>query len=481
MNNIKPIRTRVNAAVVAMILSQFVHAGAFSLYTEGSPAAIGNFAAGIAAEAADPSTGWYNPAGLMLLKGQQALLGGVGVFPASELSGVSTYSSTILAAGGLVSRSIEPFSGLSGSESAGVPSFHYALPFDKVAFGLSIVSPFGLSTNYPTNSAVRYSATRSQLETINVSPEIAWLLNDNISFGSGLDLQYARVKFNRVIGSPAALIAATLPPTLLDSQTLNSGDSFAVGFHAGVLLMFNDRHTRLGVNYQSQMNHEFKGRSQLVGPLADPTFNLLDDESVANPNATFTSNNLFSNNIPLPQIITISGYQDLNAKWALLGSVVYSGWSSFNSITLNNVAVGLPNPAEEGFFVQTTLNSVAPENYRNTWRFAVGANYHMNDRFMIRFGGGYDQTPTVLSDRDVRLPDVDRWALAIGAHYQWRPNLGFDIGYSYLFADEDAVVNNTAIISALSNFNVNARGRTYAQLLGVQVVWKFDQEKAVMK
>lgn len=481
-NRSKPIRTQVSAAVIAMVVSQALNAGAFSLYTEGSPAAIGNFAAGIAAEAADASIGWYNPAGLVLIKEQQAVFGGVGVFPSSELTGVSTYTTIIPGSGGSISQYVETFSGLSGAESAAVPSLHYALPLSEtMVFGLSLVSPFGLSTDYGLTSSVRYAATRSQLETVNISPEFGWLLNDHISFGTGLDLQYARVKFNRILGSPALMIVADFAPTAIDSQTNNSGDSFAVGFHAGIMLMFNDKHTRIGVNFQSQMNHQFNGYSRLVGPLADPVVNILEDPFTADPQTTFQSNNLFSNDIPLPEIITISGYQDLNEKWALLGSVVYTGWSPFKTISLNNIAVGLPNPDEPGFVIQTTANSVTPENYRNTWRFAVGANYHVNERWMIRAGGGYDETPTLLNDRDVRLPDTDRWALSIGTHYQWRPNLGFDLGYTYLFGSENAVINNTSRISAASTYNVNAQGKNHAQLVGLQAVWKIDQEKKITK
>ena len=55
------------------------YSGAFSLYTEGSASAVGNFAAGVAAEARDASIGWYNPAGLALIRNQQVVLGATGV------------------------------------------------------------------------------------------------------------------------------------------------------------------------------------------------------------------------------------------------------------------------------------------------------------------------------------------------------------------------------------------------------------------
>ena len=90
----RPIRTLLSSAVVAILASNTANAAGFSLYTEGSPAATGNNAAGIAAEVADASTGWYNPAGLAVLGKQQMVMGGTGIFPNSKLSGTTTFATT---------------------------------------------------------------------------------------------------------------------------------------------------------------------------------------------------------------------------------------------------------------------------------------------------------------------------------------------------------------------------------------------------
>ncbi len=462
----RPIRTIISAAVVGILASNAVNAAGFSLYTESSPAAIGNNGAGIAAEAADASTGWFNPAGLALLGKQQLVVGGIGIFPNSKLSGTSTFATTPYPS------YIQHFSDLQGGKSALVPSFHYAQPLgDRAAFGLSIVSPFGLSTDYPPTSPVRYAATFTELLTMNVSPELAGKLTENFAIGAGVDLQWARVKFNRVLGSPAALqflqhLGGLVTPTTLDSLSYNKGHSFGVGFHAGVLGTFNDNHTRIGLNYQSKMAHTFHGYSELTGRLADP--------SLTNSAAAFRNNGLFSNNMELPEVATLSAYQDINQNWALLGSVVYTGWNVFRTIQLNNVAAYSSDLGS-----QVVVNSTSAENYRNAWRASVGANYHVNDNWMLRFGGGYDQTPTVNSERDVRLPDVDRWSLSVGAHYQMRPSIGFDVGYTYLFATGVTNVNRTDALGTTSSYNVTAHSKPTASLVGLQAVWTIDQPEAV--
>ena len=450
---------RLSLVVLTMMSGHVAYSGGFSLYTESSAAAVGNFAAGIAAEGGDASIGWFNPAGLVLLKKQEALISGVGVLPSSIASGTSTFNTETF------DPYIQSFHSLQGAENAVVPAVHYAQPLgERAAWGVSIISPFGLSTDWGKTSAVRYSATRTQLTVINLSPDIGGMITDHESVGLGLDLQWARVTFNSVLGSPAELqylesTGVTITPTTLDSTSNNKGNSFGVGFHAGILGAYNDNHTRVGVNYQSGIGHTFQGNSILTGPLAD-------DPELQNPSSIYTSNSLTSNYITLPDLVTLSAYQDVTNKLALLGSVVYTGWSVFKDVELKNIAAF---SKEEG---RIFVNATSTENYRNTWRAALGANYHVTEQWMMRVGGGYDQTPTVLSARDIRLPDTDRWALSVGAHYQFRPNLALDAGYSYLFASGRSHVYKNQILGETSANLIDAVANDKVQLIGLQVVWK---------
>jgi len=460
----KPMRTLVSAAVI-MMATTVANAGSFSLYTESSAAAIGNYAAGAAAEAADASTGWYNPAGLSLIHTREGVFGLAVVEPTAKLSGFSTYSTSG------VSPYTQFFNNISGGKPGYVPSTHFALPVgENTTLGLSIVSPFGLATEWSRQGPVRYAATTSKLLTSNISPEIGSRINEHFAVGAGIDLQYARVTFNRVIGSPAAMLAARAFPNTLDSLSYNKGHSFGVGFHAGVMGLFDENHTRVGLNYQSQVRHRFNGYSRLQGrlaalpPVATPASILQ-----ANYNAIFWSNDLASNNINLPEIATLSGYRDLNDRLALLGSVVYTGWKSLQSIELDRVAAYAANVG------QVVVNSATIQDYRNTWRFALGANYDVNEKLMMRVGGGYDQTPTRNRYRDVRLPDANRWAASIGAHYQVKPSIGVDLGYTHLFSVGDPKINRADATAVGSQYLVHSRIKSHAELIGVQAVWTLDQ------
>ena len=87
----------------------------------------------------------------------------------------------------------------------------------------------------------------------------------------------------------------------------------------------------------------------------------------------------------------------------------------------------------------------------------------------FRAGVGYDQTPTNNTDRNIRLPDSNRYAVAVGAHYQIINPLGVDVGWTHLFFQKTQV-SSTAVAglqasTAIGNFT------SHADLLGAQLTW----------
>jgi long-chain fatty acid transport protein len=450
------------------VYGALVQASGFSLYNEINGSAVGNYAAGIAAEYNDASTGWTNPAGLAFIHHEQTQLGVVGVFPSASLSGQTLYTTPTPIGNYDYEQS---FKNLTTSEQAAIPSFHFARPIGpNSAVAFSLVMPYGLASDWDQNSAVRYAATRSELLTLDFSPEIGGRITDYLTAGVGFDFEEARVTFNQILGAPAILDASGENPALLDSYSSNQGYSFGLGFHAGLLLHTQNQRSRLGLNFQSAVNHQFRGTSTLTGPLAAASFNVFDTTTF-NSQASYSSGQLYSNAVDLPSVTTLSFYQSLHPQWALLGSMVYTNWSSIDTIELHNVAA--PNVDETtGDATQSYKTGINPSDYRNTWRVALGANYQYNEKLMLRAGTGYEQTPTINAERDVRLPDANRIALAIGGHYQYSSRLGFDAGYSHYFMDK-LQLNKTNQLD-INTFNVQATGHARADLFGGQFVYKFD-------
>src|SRR5699024_3845931 len=73
----------------------------------------------------------------------------------------------------------------------------------------------------------------------------------------------------------------------------------------------------------------------------------------------------------------------------------------------------------------------------------VGVNYHPDRQWTWRLGFAYDQSPVSAQYRTPRIPDQDRYWVAVGAQYQITPKDTIDFGYAHLFVP-DASINQTA-------------------------------------
>jgi long-chain fatty acid transport protein len=131
--------------------------------------------------------------------------------------------------------------------------------------------------------------------------------------------------------------------------------------------------------------------------------------------------------IELPDSAIASLYHRMG-KVELLADVAWTGWSSIQELRIVR---------DTG-----TVLSVTPENWEDTWRYAVGATYQLSDAWKLRGGVAYDETNVPDSTRTARLPDSDRTWVALGA--QWNPGGSFlvDVGYAHLFADDGALNQN---------------------------------------
>ena len=81
-------------------------------------------------------------------------------------------------------------------------------------------------------------------------------------------------------------------------------------------------------------------------------------------------------------------------------------------------------------------DSVTDEHWQDSYFFALGANYQLTDKLLLRGGVAYDQTPVQDNFRTARLPDEDRYWLALGATYAFSNTVSVDLGYTHIFIRE---------------------------------------------
>src|SRR5690606_19311172 len=63
------------------------------------------------------------------------------------------------------------------------------------------------------------------------------------------------------------------------------------------------------------------------------------------------------------------------------------------------------------------------------WRFAVGADYRLDEAWTVRAGVAFDETPTQPEFRTPRISDDERMYYAVGA--SWRASDSWEIDFAY--------------------------------------------------
>ncbi len=469
----RPVITALCASGLLSLSTQAM-AAAFQLW-EQDGASIGNYHAGYAAAAEDASTAWYNPAGITRFKNQQVVLAGIGILSDFKYRGnvsVTELSPTIVLvpsphlAFPPTTFTFHSVTAQGGSFSF-IPALHYVAPLnDWIGFGLSVDAPFGLKTTYGSSTPLRYAATLTSITVVDISPSLGFKVTDKASLGLGFDIQRAFAEFNSVAGFIDPRISfPPVPKTVLtafDTTSTNKANDTGYGYHLGALYEFNPC-TRVGLSYHSQVVHHFTGSSKFVGPIADRV----------NNGISFISSGRAYTNVKLPPYTALSLFHKPNPSWAFMGSVIYTQWNTLKTLTLNGVAgaVNVPPPPVSTLIAgSTNIQITIPENYRNTWNLALGANYYPTDTIILRGGLGFDQSPVQNAYRNVQLPDNDRYIVALGGHFQATKTVGLDVGWMHIFIQE-ARVNPPPQVMGAETVSTSGHVNGGADVFSGQVTW----------
>lgn len=359
------------AAVAMMVAGAFAtqtYAAGFQL-SEQSAIQMGRAMAGAGVVGDDLSAVHYNPAGMTLLSGTRMQATGTWVAVNLDYKGDSGQSEN----GRLKGQTIP----------AGFITHQIN---DSLWAGLGLTVPYGMGTEYGEGWEGKSRGTESMILTFDINPNLAWKVNDMLSVGGGISLQYAKAELGMGMGPMQANV---------------KGDSWAWGWNVG--LMFQPVETvRLGLAYRSHIAHNAEGHTDVKG-----LQNLTSDMKVR---------------IKTPDTVTLSATWEATDALRLSGTARWSKWSNFRSLNVQN-------PDLAGTKLGTT---VVENNWDDTWFFSVGADYKLNGQWTVRGGVAYDQGPVENQYRMAVIPDTDRVWFSGGASYKYTDNLTFDFGATYI-------------------------------------------------
>ena len=436
-------RTRVVTAIggLGVLLAAGQAFGAAFALQENSGSGLGNAFAGGAASAEDVSTIWANPAGMSRFATPQVAGAVHFVIPSFKFKDEGSQAAAFQPLGG---------TGGDAGDLAIIPNLYAAMPINNQwAVGIGINAPFGLVTEYDSNWLGRFQGVKSDIKTINVNPSLSWRVNNAFTVGVGVNWQRVDAELTSKVNYSAALaqaagvavqrgqLPAALLPTVLGATPLGlesnvkiEGDDSAWGWNIGFLWEPTPQ-TRIGGHYRSTIKYHVSADASFDNPslpTLPPALAPVFAQLAAGVNSQRLFNGGVTADIELPDIANLSIFHRLNDRWDLMADVQYTGWSTFKELR----------------FVRTTGAELppTPENFDDAWRVSVGATYHWNDAWSFRGGLAYDQSPVNTTDRTPRLPDSDRYWIAVGAQYRIDRNWKLDGGFVYIPVDRPDINQN---------------------------------------
>jgi long-chain fatty acid transport protein len=440
------------AAVLLAGAAANASANGFAL-NEQSASGLGNAFAGGGASAEDASTIFFNPAGMTYLPDNQLVMAAHAIRSSAEFNNSGSHSS-----GGLATQGNN---GGDAGDWAFAPNIYFAKALNNnVRLGIGINVPFAYKTDYDNGWVGRYQALKTELKTININPSIAFKASDKVSLGLGFSAMYTDAEITNAVdfgticatGLGGCGIGATFQKN--DGFARVTGDDWSFGWNAGTIFQITNA-TRLSLAYRSAVHQKLEGNAYFNGI---PTAFALSPALTAG-----FANGSVSAKLTTPDSASASIFHQINRQWDVMADLTWTHWSVFQDQTIIRTS---------GALAGRTLSSV-PENWDNTIRASLGANFRYNNALKLRAGFAYDQSPVSLEFRTPRTPNTDRFWLSVGANYRFTPTSSIDVGYTYIFVN-DASLNKTTDISIPSlRDTVKGSYNSNANIISVQFTHTF--------
>ncbi len=381
----KNICVKTLLVVAAFLLSADAFAGGFKIPDQ-STRAMGMIDAFVAG-ADDASAIYYNPAGLMQLRDPEII------------SNLYFAHSTMRADG-------PDFDETSDSRIYAVPSLYAATPFaEDFALGIGIYSPFGLGSRWGDTDESAEFGSLGEIKLVNINPTVAWRLTDKLSLGFGVDFFKSRVVFR------------TVDPNLGEVDLDVEGDGW--GYNAGLQWQASET-VAFGLTYRSKVEVHHEGDLDIDGQPGMPIPGVVPFRGSADAELEF------------PESVTgaVAWWPSENLRIEFAAE--YSDWSSMDAQVIYHDFPLMPNPKTN------------EKNWKDSWVLMLGAEYFMNEKWTLRAGYGYNETPVPKETADPTLPQGDTHAFSLGAGYKVNDSVTLDVGALVSYGTEQTLNNQSA-------------------------------------
>jgi long-chain fatty acid transport protein len=271
---------------------------------------------------------------------------------------------------------------------------------DLVALGIGVHSSFGLALEWPATSPGRTNIRQADLRTFFITPTFALNLSrwvPGFSVGAGYDIVPASVRLDRDVpfGSDVATVA-------VGGSAVGIGGRVGIDYRPPALPAL-----AFGISYRSPVLLHFSGEADFDAP---PAYrgNLPPDGDV-------------TTDVTLPQTLSAGVRVSPVPELELELDASWRGWSSYDRLE-----VTLPDGS---------IDSQA-KDWDDSFTLRLGGEYSFAERWSVRLGGIWDQTPVPSNRLDFQVPDANRIDLTLGVGARFAERFDVDLGVLYVLPQQ---------------------------------------------
>jgi len=284
---------------------------------------------------------------------------------------------------------------------------------DYLVAGIGVYIPSGLGSSWDGNDFTGLSNKtayewESKIGLVTISPGVSYKINDMISVGATLNINYGMFSMKRWAGNTAI----AQPPYTLDlGQFELNLKGWGLGATAGVLVKANDV-LSFGATIRTPNRIKFSGDTSLsnVDLLG---FKESTEAETVSPHLTFP--------------LWIAGgvaYRPLPGL-TLTGDLQWTQWSTLDEIELKFI-----DPYWSLFMTASGENMMHLE-WKDALQIRFGAEYWLRENLAVRGGYYYDPTPTPDKTMNFLLPTYTFNVFTVGLGYALN-DLVIDLGFEFL-------------------------------------------------
>lgn len=260
-----------------------------------------------------------------------------------------------------------------------VGSYYVRQINDKEWFGIGAFPRFAMVSEFERGSKASSNAFFSKLNGVSVTPTYAHKFDKKWSAAVGAEINYVGLELQK---------NAYATPAMNVGSVQIEGESYALGWNAAANYTFDDKN-EIGVVYRSRITHSLEADAKAYSPM--PQFNVK-----ANAYGVVT----------LPDSWDIGYNHKFDKKTRLELKATRTNWSTYDAL---NVYFDQP--------VFGKPNALSDKNWENGWRYAIGLEHNLSDKYAVMAGFAFDESSIPYEGGDFIVPTGLRRTYSIGARY----------------------------------------------------------------